>query len=159
MKDIALVSVYSRDELQYVMYLKYLYQLLGERTPDESISHKEMPTVEQHKKFVGNVPYKAWYMIQSLEEADYPFVGAIYLSKDNEIGVGIFDKYKRQHYASAAIKALMDEHPEKYYYANVNTLNFKSKELFKRLGFKFFKALVEKGKVIQETYKFTSSDA
>src|SRR5678815_345007 len=115
MKNIALVSVYTPDRQAFSMYTTILYQLLGERKPDESISHKEMPSIPNHIEFVKSKPYEAWYLIQSLEEKEYPFVGAVYLSNANEIGIGIFDKYKRQHYACAAIKALMEYHHEGFY--------------------------------------------
>ena len=36
----------------------YLYQLLGERTPDQSISHKEMPSIGEHIRFLESNPYE-----------------------------------------------------------------------------------------------------
>ena len=63
-------------------HVKLLYDLLSERTPEESISHKSMPTYPEHEKFVQSNPYFAWYLI----DVDGQFVGSIYLSKQREIG-------------------------------------------------------------------------
>lgn len=162
MKKVALCSVYAIDEAVSDMFARVLYELLVERKPDENISHKDMPTWEEHKEFIASKPYKAWYVIQSLEEKARPFVGAIYLTWSNEIGIGILDIFKRQHYASAAIHAVMEEHPEKFYYANINPDNHKSKDLFKRLGFKYYRCLMghhavtKKYQIVQETYRFIS---
>lgn len=157
---IALVSVYSSDHVQYDMFVDILYNLLEERKPEESISHKEMPTKIRHEEFVSRKPYEAWYIIQAMGEKDYPFVGAIYLSKDKEIGISIFNDYRRHHYASAAINALIKEHPKSHYFANINPNNYKSEELFKRHGFKYHKSLNSRRNVdgksfygtIQKTY-------
>lgn len=155
LKDIKLVSIYRSSTSILESYMRILYNLLAERTPDESISHKKMPEYEEHVRFIIGYPYKSWYLIQSWNEPELPFVGGIYINYDNSIGIGIFNKYKRQSYASAAIRALMDFHKEPYYFANINPKNLKSKELFKRLGFKHTEDLRETKSphaVIQEVY-------
>ncbi len=159
MRDIALISIYSSDKCTKMRNLVHLFQLLSERSSKESISHKEMPTYEQHEEFVNKKPYKEWYLIQSLEEPNYPVVGCIYLTKDNEIGISIYDIFKRQHYATSAISTLMDVHKAPYYLANINPENYKSKEMFKRLGFKFKTVTMENKKIKQEIYKFTADGA
>lgn len=162
MKKVRLIPIYCREMLQYDVNIGYLYQLLAERTPEESISHKFMPSKEEHIKFVDSNPYKSWYLIHSMEESNYGVVGAIYINYDNSIGIGIFNKYKRQGYASAAIKALMDFHKEPYYFANINPKNTKSKELFMKLGFKHTSDLRSPDRpfdVIQETYAINCDGA
>lgn len=126
----------SDDNMSH--HIHVLYELLGERSKNESISHKEMPDYSDHEQFVLNKPYKAWYFILDGRS----IVGAVYLSKQNEIGVHIFKSYRRAGYAKDAIKQLMDEH-EGPFYANVNPNNRKSRELFKKLG----------GELIQVTYE------
>lgn len=140
MKKIALSSVYSHDYNSYHMYIGMLYRLLEERKPYESISHKKMPTLNDHSHFIDSRPYEAWYMIHDMEEAGYPVVGAVYLNLDDSIGIGIYDRHKRQGYASAAIKELMNEHPRNTYWANINPNNLKSKDLFTKLGFRFHRS-------------------
>jgi hypothetical protein len=58
-----------------------LYSLLVQRR--HSISHKEMPSPQQHRQFVLSHPYRAWYLIKRGTE----FVGSIYLTEQNTIGV------------------------------------------------------------------------
>lgn len=133
-------SVYNgnRDE-----NISLLYQLLSEREEYESISHNAMPTIKQHIDFIDRQPYKGWYIVY--EKTECP-VGSIYLSFDNEIGIAILKKYRRNGYASAAIKYLMGMHKnEPYFLANINPANDKSMIMFRdKFGFK----------EIQRTYKF-----
>ena len=41
--------------------VKFLYDLLKEK--EFSISHKDLPTFEDHKNFVLNHPYHKWFLI------------------------------------------------------------------------------------------------
>lgn len=116
-----------------------LYQLLKERSPLANISHREMPTWEQHKRFVGSKPYAAWFLIADRDD----FVGAVYLTKADEIGIFVFEKHQGKEHARLSIKALMKAHPRSRYLANIAPGNDPSLSLFKKLGFTH----------IQETYE------
>jgi len=125
MTEINLISVYTTSQA-----LDILYELLQERQPFESISHKHMPSKIEHAGFVQKRPYTAWYLIQ----ANGQFVGATYLSKQNEIGIGILNKYRGKGYAKNAIEEIMRFHPGPYL-SNINPENKKSIKLFESLGF------------------------
>lgn len=131
---IVLVDIYSRWD----HYLSQLYQLLAERTPEQSISHRKMPTMTEHVRFVESRPYAHWYEIR----ADGKSVGAIYLSRQGEIGLGIFHQYQRNGFGRAAVLELMQLHPGKFL-ANVNPANEASRKLWESLG----------GKLMQVTYE------
>lgn len=120
-----LFNVYNNDE-----HWGALYDLLAERKPEESISHKAMPSLENHFKFVASKPYKAWYYIIG-EEGE--IVGSIYLTEAREIGIGIFKKFRRRGYAIDAIKRLMEMYPGRFL-ANINPANSASIKLFSRIG-------------------------
>ena len=119
-----------------------LWELLQERTPEQSISHKDMPTWERHCLFISSYPYISWYLI----ETDEGIVGSIYLTNLDEIGIFIFKEYHGKGYAAEAIQLLMKTHPRDQFLANINPSNFKSESLFKKLGFKH----------IQNTYSYGS---
>ena len=141
METIELVSVYN-DAAAYGL----LHDLLAERTPEESISHKKMPSYFEHIQFVDSKPYKAWYLV--IEESE-GYVGAVYLSRQNEIGVGIFKAHRGKGYGEAAVKELMRRCPlpeGERYLANVNPDNEVSQAMFEKLG----------AKVIQYTYEVPS---
>lgn len=108
-----------------------LYQLLAEREPQESISHRSMPAWLDHVEFVKRRPYAAWYVV----EADCP-VGACYLTRAGEIGIGILRECRGKGYAKAAITELMRLHPRGEYLANINPHNLVSLKLFESIGFK-----------------------
>jgi RimJ/RimL family protein N-acetyltransferase len=111
---------------------RLLYVLLGEREPEQSISHKEMPEWDEHVAFVQSRPYKAWYVVTD----DGVPVGATYLSKQNEIGIAIFKAHRGKGYAKEAIQELMKHHDGPFL-ANINPNNWVSRCLFESLGFKF----------------------
>lgn len=121
---------------------RILYDLLKERNPDHNISHKSMPSFDEHLEFVETRPYTAWYLIKS--EMDY--LGAVYLSREDEIGIFIFKEHQNQGYSSWAIEQIMAYHPRERYYANIAPLNHISKKVFRGLGFR----------KLQETYIYNA---
>ena len=128
-----------------------LWDLLAERTPEQSISHKVMPTWQQHCGFVDSRPYEAWYLVwDETREALSPrgiAVGAVYLSRQREIGVGILRTERGQGHAQWAIGELMRLHPGRFL-ANISPANEPSARLFGRLGFS----------LIQHTYEGPSGN-
>ena len=131
---INLISVYDIDQRHDI-----LYQLLDERTIEQSISHKSMPTMTEHTQFVDSQPYLVWCFIQS---GDVGIVGSVYITKDKEIGISIFKDYQRQGFARMAIRLIIAAQPGKLL-ANINPRNTASIELFKSFG----------AKHIQNTYE------
>lgn len=136
---IRLAPVQITDE----SHQQYLWQLLGERKRSESISHRKMPTYQEHVQFVRNSPteYEWWFII----EADGVAVGAIYLTYRSEIGVQIALKHRRKGYAKEAIQRLFammsiiknqDPFARTHFLANINPDNGASIALFTELGFK-----------------------
>jgi RimJ/RimL family protein N-acetyltransferase len=121
-----LISIYERPDRALV-----LHQLLEERDDTANISHKVMPSWDEHVRFVESKPYQAWYFIE-----DNGTIGACYLSKQDEIGVFIFKAYQGKHYGTWAIEALMLKHGKRRYLANVSPRNERSLEVFRNLGFK-----------------------
>lgn len=107
-----------------------LYDLLSERERSESISHKSMPTIGKHKEFVASNPYLAWYLIEVFDD----IVGAVYLTRQRELGVGILKAHRGAGFAEEALKVIMHKHPGKFL-ANINPANTKSIKLFGKLGF------------------------
>lgn len=122
-----LVDVYTVPEAADV-----LWSLLHERTADVNISHKRMPTLAEHEAFIASNPYFVWYLIDVGEE---DFVGAVYLTRLREIGVGVLKRYHGFQYGRSAVRMLMEQHPGKFL-ANVNPANYRSASMFRELGFK-----------------------
>ena len=73
----------------------FLYELLKNKDPNSNISHKKMPTYDEHVKFVLSKPYTNWYII----ECDKKNAGAIYLSKQDEIGTSISNDYEYEQFS------------------------------------------------------------
>lgn len=118
--------------------LEFLYSLLKSRDPIANISHGEMPTHEQHTKFVFSRPYEAWYLIGLYDENNslHDYVGAIYLSKAREIGISIRTGYRHRGIGRLAALALMRRHPGAPFLANIAPKNERSIRFFEALGFK-----------------------
>lgn len=121
--------------------LKFLFDLLSERDERVNISHKKMPTFEQHKKFVLSKPYSKWYVIIYRKTK----IGSIYLSKQDEIGIFVKKEFQNKGIGKDALELLMKKNPRSRYLANVNPKNKKSIEFFKNNNFK----------ILQHTYEFS----
>lgn len=127
----ALVDIYS-DKLAWQLVVTWLWDLLAERPAVARISHKTMPTYEEHEAFVASRPYAYWYLIHDGAQV----VGAVYLTYENEIGVHIFEEYQRRGHARRAIAEIMKRHPREQFYANIAPHNETSKQLFVSAGFR-----------------------
>jgi len=135
--DISIRSIKKSDS-------NFLYELLKERDSRANISHKKMPSIKQHEKFIQSKPYSKWYIIQNSNKE----VGSIYLSKNNEIGIFLIKKNQSKGIGFNALKLLMEKNPKIRYLANVNPKNKKSIEFFKKNGFK----------LIQHTYELENNN-
>lgn len=124
--------------------LKFLYKLLEKRDPIANISHKKMPSYEEHVQFVLSKPYSVWYVIIANNER----VGSIYLSKQDEIGILLTSDMTGKGVGKIALVQLMRKNPRKRYLANVSPKNKKSMEFFEKNGFRF----------IQYTYELMKQD-
>jgi RimJ/RimL family protein N-acetyltransferase len=109
-----------------------LWQLLQEREPEVNISHRAMPSWDEHVAFIDGKPYKSWHFIVTNEDT---VVGAIYLSKQNEIGIHVFRKHHGKRYGRAAVLELLAWHPGERLFANIAPFNQSSLKMFNDLGF------------------------
>ena len=109
----------------------FLYELLKNKDPNSNISHKKMPTYDEHIKFVLSKPYTNWYFI----EGDEKNAAAIYLSKRDEIGTSINIDYEYEQIAKTAIKLLMELNPRKRYLVNVSPKDIVAQEFLLKNGF------------------------
>jgi hypothetical protein len=136
--SVELISVYRLPKVAPEL----LYRLLEEREPHVNISHRSLPTWNEHLRFIAKRPYSAWYLIRSGQH----YVGAIYLTASGEIGIGVLANRRGRGFEVAAIKAIMRKHPRSRFLANINPLNSDWIRMFRRLDFK----------LLQYTYEFRS---
>lgn len=120
---------------------RFLYALLKERTPEQSISHKQMPSYLAHCWFMRSDPYMRWWIIMHKRAR----VGAVYVTREWEIGVHIQRKYRGRGFGSEAVQTVMNHFRGQRLLANIAPKNKPSEKMFKRLGFK----------KIQHTYAVT----
>lgn len=119
--------------------LEFLYNLLLERDSRVNISHKKMPSYDEHIKFVLSKPYTKWYIV-NLEGKK---VGSVYLSKQDEIGIFLKKDIQGKGLGKYALNILKKKNPRKRFIANVNPKNKNSAKFFRQNGFK----------LIQHTYE------
>ena len=119
---------------------EFLFKLLKERDPRANISHKKMPSYNQHVNFIKSKPYTKWYIIMKYKEK----VGSIYLSKNDEIGIFLSKNYQGRNVGNYALTELIKKNPRKRYLANVNPKNKKSILFFKNNNFKLIQHTFEK---------------
>jgi len=131
-KDIVLNKIKKED---YV----FLHNLLAQRNSIVNISHKRIPTWEEHVRFVKSKPYSKWYIIYNKDEK----IGSIYLSKQSEIGIHLLKKYEKESIHLESIKKLMLLNSKIKFRANISPKNKNYIMLFEKLGFK----------MVQHTYE------
>ena len=113
-----------------------------ERNPRANISHKKMPTYNQHVAFVSAKPYSKWYVIlYGTNKA-----GSIYLTSQNEIGIFIKKSFQNKQIGNIVLHKLIQKNPKKRYLANVSPQNKKSVRFFKNNGFKLIQYTFELSK-------------
>jgi len=110
---------------------EFLFNLLQKRDSKVNISHKKMPTYNQHIKFLKSKPYSKWYII-ILEKQK---IGSIYLSKQNEIGIFLMKSCDVDDIRLKSLITLMKKNPRKRYLANVNPNNKKLISFWKKNNF------------------------
>ena len=108
---------------------RFLYDLLMERNPRANISHKKMPTYNEHVSFVSAKPYSKWYVILYRVNK----VGSIYLTSQNEIGIFIKKSFQNKQIGNIALRKLIKKNPK----------NKKSISFFKKNGFKLIQYTFE----------------
>lgn len=149
---IALISVYDTRSPEREMYERILYNLLEERKLYQSISHKELPTYENHVKFVRSKPYKQWFILQD----NKLFVGSVYLTKDNEIGIFIFEDYLGVGYGHIAIEEILKLNKDtELIKANIAPTNSNSLAFFCNQRFQFHHTLLSEDAKHIVQYTFT----
>lgn len=124
MSLVALTDVYmntqamSRKPLPEA--IDVLYELLKEREPNINISHKSLPSLEQHKAFIKDEPYLEWFLIKAeIEEKKHEYVGSIYITRNNEIGLFVFKRHQGKGYGSAALNTIKVRYPKMRLLANI----------------------------------------
>jgi hypothetical protein len=113
---------------------QFLYRLLKKRKPEESISHKRMPSYEEHLIFCESKPYKEWKVVYEGRKK----IGSIYLTWLNEIGFHLVSS------KDSIIDFLFSSYAGIARYANVSPRNTMLIRKLKSLGYKLIQHTYEK---------------
>lgn len=116
------------------------WALLRIRPQNANISHRRMPTWEEHLAFFRSKPYLAWYGI--IDTSNEKMAGMIYLTDGaipghigSEIGIQLFPDCYGMGIGEAAVQHLMAKHGPRIYRANIAPENGASVTFFNGLGF------------------------
>jgi RimJ/RimL family protein N-acetyltransferase len=127
-------------------HIELLYELLKARPAKANISHKKMPTLEQHERFVKKHPYHDWCLIEiggaEWDATPQQLIGSTFISKPaqpsvvgDELHVELFQGYNGYAYGEHALKLMIQKHPRSRFVANTSLTNYVSMALFAKLGF------------------------
>ena len=111
--------------------LKFLFNHLKERDPRENISHKKMPTYDEHVKFVLSKPYSKWYIIFERNKK----IGSVYLTKADELGLHLKKEYFRESLMKEIFESLMKSEPNKLFVFNLSPRNKKFIKFLQKNGY------------------------
>lgn len=143
---IRLLDVYAGGYIRHGA-LEFLYELMKEREPEINISHRELPTFEQHRQFVTRRPYRCWYLIERQAEGkeEPVLIGYVSATNQNEIGIVIRKPFRGCGFGPMAILMLTQIHrplPAEpsvrngRWLANIAPGNARSRHVFESLGFR-----------------------
>ena len=118
---------------------RFLYNLLKERDSRANISHKKMPTYNEHLKFIRSKPYAKWY----IAEFGASKIASVYLTSQNEIGIFIKKTYQNKKLGGIILSQLIQKNPRERYLANVSPKNKKSIHFFTHNDFKLIQYTYE----------------
>lgn len=118
---------------------QFLWKMLADRDPVVNISHKKMPTWNEHCAFVDSHPYRDWLIVT----LDAKWIGQIYLTNANEIGIHLLPNYIGRGHGAEAVRRLMTKYGPGRYLANVAIDNIASQDFFRSLGFKLIQYTFE----------------
>lgn len=65
------------------LQIQMLYDLLKRRV--HTISHQSSPAFDDHRAFVLDHPYRAWFLVQK----SGTYIGSVYVKHDNAVGVNV----------------------------------------------------------------------
>jgi len=111
---------------------KFLYDLLLDRDPRINISHKSMPTYEEHCKYWLSRPYVWDRLIWCGPERS----GYCYVTQHSEIGIFLASNYQGKKIGPAVIRTILDKFKSFRLLANISPFNGRSRRFFESLGFK-----------------------
>lgn len=118
---------------------RFLFDLLSQRDPRANISHRKMPTYQQHVRFVRSKPYAKWYTINYNNER----IGSIYLTHMSEIGISLTKEFHKKGIGTKALKLIMRLNPRDRFLANISPLNKKSIKFFTKNRFELIQYTYE----------------
>ena len=139
---IDLIDIYSAMDARPAMDYSvetFLWELLLSRPDVANISHRTMPTWEQHIGFIHARPYHGWYLIVN----NRSWVGSIYLTSANEIGLHMMPGYRGKGFGRQAVDQLIGIFGPGRYLANIAPANYRSQEFFEKRGFRQIQATYE----------------
>ena len=124
-----------------------LWALMLTRSREEdqhtNISHRQMPTFEQHLEFVRSKPYYLWFLIFVPDPDLDKYIGSINVTERNEIGIVLCPEYRGRGFGRDAVHHLLQVYPPLpaipskrpgHFVANINPKNEASIRLFTSLG-------------------------
>ena len=96
-------------------------------------TEQTVPSFAEHAAYVQGRPHLAWYLI--LAGAGMT-VGAIYLTRNREIGVSVARAHRRQGHGGAAVRELMTKHDDgRVFLASILPDDDESARFWESLGF------------------------
>ncbi len=132
MNDIRLTLVKKPDHA-------FLYELLQQRDPLGNISHKLLPTFEEHVSFIRSKPYSKWFLITKNNTR----IGSAYITKSDELAIHLLLKNDNNKLKKQVLKLLIASCPRKRYLYNVGHQNTKLAKFLQEENFELIQFTYE----------------
>ena len=119
-----------------------LWDLMLERAEEHEVNISfSMPSMAEHEAYIRRTPYPLWY----LAVAEDDWIGYVYTSWLNEIGIWVFRQHRGRGYGPKMLKMFLSENSPlpgipgqraSHFIANIHPKNERSIHMFREFGFK-----------------------
>ena len=125
-------KVLPNDEQLKVLFHQLKYRAF-------TISHKHMPSFEEHERFVNNHPYREWFLVNQANTS----LGNVYIHYNNSIGLNCgsnitphqIEILLNKIYSSYTPLPALPSVRNGEFFLNIASSNFDLQEKLKALGF------------------------
>ena len=126
----------DKENHNHGRHLRFLYDLLRERldSANVNISHRRMPSYEDHCEFVERGSGYAAFWVIANEGDPTQLYASFYVTERREVGLFVAKGHQGKGYGKWILSEFLKEFPGEYF-ANIHPENCRSKRFFRDMGF------------------------
>jgi hypothetical protein len=97
-----------------------LYSLFEPAKPERGIRADRLPKREHYEAWVRSRPYKHWFIVTEDQDGTEEFIGQVYLTKSNHIGLGLLNRERHKRLGGWMVQWLIEHHRKGPFFALID---------------------------------------